>query len=76
MILNRTEMTQLAADRELQATRALADAQHYPADSTEHRFAIECSNELRQHADQLRHGINPYEADDSELWIPSDTTTR
>jgi len=70
MLFSRNEMTELAADREVQAARALADAGKYPADSTEARFATQCAAELREHADQLRHGINPYEGEDGPLWIP------
>ncbi|WP_405924882.1 hypothetical protein [Streptomyces sp. NBC_00035] len=69
MNFNRDEMTDLAADREGQAARALADAQDYPDGSTEQRFATQTAAELRDHADQLRHGINPYQGDD-DLWIP------
>jgi hypothetical protein len=68
MFFSRSEMTQLAADRELQAARALADAAQQRG-GTGARFATQCAAELREHADQLRHGINPYE-DDHELWIP------
>lgn len=69
MLFNRTEMTELAADRELQATQALTDAETYANGSTEQRFATQTAAELRGHADQLRHGINPYENDET-LWIP------
>jgi len=69
MFFNRREMTELAADREVQAAQALADAESYPTGSTEARFATQTAAELRDHANQLRHGINPYE-DDAELWIP------
>lgn len=69
MFFNRQEMTELAADRELQAARALAYAAGHRADSSEARMASDCAAELRDHADQLRRGINPYEADAS-LWIP------
>lgn len=70
MILNRSEMPALAADRELQAARAQTEAANHPADSTEHRFATQCAAELRDHANQLRHGINPYESENGPLWIP------
>ncbi|MFF7949111.1 hypothetical protein [Streptomyces griseorubiginosus] len=62
-------MTELAADRELQAAQAQTDAGSYPDGSTEQRFATQTAAELRDHADQLRRGINPYEGD-TELWIP------
>ncbi|MFE4857334.1 hypothetical protein [Streptomyces sp. NPDC056670] len=69
MFFSRREMTVLAADRELQAARALAAAGGFEPASSEARMAAECAAELRDHADQLRRGINPYEADHS-LWIP------
>lgn len=69
MRFNRAQMTELAADREVQAAQALTDAETYQDGSTEQRFATQTAAELRQHADQLRHGINPYEGD-TELWIP------
>lgn len=69
MFFNRSEMTELAADREVQAAQALADAEACQDGSTEQRFTTQTAAELRGHADQLRHGINPYEGD-TELWIP------
>lgn len=69
MFFSRSEMPALAADRDAQADRATDYATQYPANSSEARMAIECAVELRLHADQLRRGINPYEAD-SSLWIP------
>lgn len=69
MFFNRQEMTELAADRELQAARALTYAASHEADSSEARMATQCAAELRDHADRLRRGINPYEAD-HDLWIP------
>ncbi|PWG13913.1 hypothetical protein DF268_08585 [Streptomyces sp. V2] len=70
MIIPRRQMAALAVDREIQADRALADANTYPDDSAERRLATQCANELRDHADQLRRGINPYE-EDHTLWIPT-----
>ena len=70
VIFSRAEMPALAADRDRQADRAEADAATYPAGSTEHRFAVQCAAELRNHAAELRVGINPYEADSGDLWIP------
>lgn len=73
MILSRSELPALAADRDRQAARAEADAATYPAGSTEHRFAVQCAAELRNHAAELRIGINPYEGDGgTDLWIPLD----
>lgn len=69
MLFSRKEMVVLAADREVQAARALADAEATD-DSTTRRFATQCAAELRDHADQLRRGINPYEGEDGDLWIP------
>lgn len=68
MRFSRTQMTAFAADREVQAARALADAETYEPGSTEKRLATQTAAELRSHADQLRHGINPYEGDET-LWI-------
>lgn len=73
MIVSLAEMPALAADRDRQAARAEADAATYPAGSSEHGLATQCAAELRNHAAELRLGINPYEADgNAELWIPRD----
>lgn len=73
MIVPLVEMPALAADRDRQAARAEADAATYPAGSSEHGLATQCAAELRNHATELRLGINPYEADGAQpLWIPRD----
>ncbi|MFC8676721.1 hypothetical protein ACFUEN_29050 [Streptomyces griseorubiginosus] len=68
VFLNRAEMSALAGDRERLAGEAEAAAASAD-DSTTQRFAAQCAAELREHADQLRRGINPYEAD-HEIWQP------
>lgn len=68
VFLNRREMTDLAADREQLAAQAEATAAN-STDSTTQRFATQCAADLRDHADQLHRGINPYEPD-HEIWQP------
>jgi len=68
VFLDRTQMTELAADRDRLASQAEATAASN-SDSTTQRFATQCAADLRDHANQLRHGINPYEGD-SEVWQP------